>query len=161
MTRAFTSLTRRVACSCAVSVIVFSFDVGITMQCILQVFNTASHFMALMLSILGSAVLLVQASLEVRARYCPAQISNRELTFRVVPQGQPWKIISFAIYGSCLIALFACSTLHHGLEGHQAMEKGLRIADFCAIFPLIAGAPSLCLPPLCSKQPGLCSDRAV
>lgn len=55
-------------------------------------------------------------------------------------QGEPWKIVGFSIYGACLMALFACSTLHHGLEGHEGMEKGLRIADFCAIFPLIAGA---------------------
>lgn len=33
-----------------------------------QVFNTASHFMALMLSILGSTVLIVRASEEVRLR---------------------------------------------------------------------------------------------
>ena len=30
--------------------------------------------------------------------------------------------------------------MHHGLEGPPAMERGLRIADYCAIYPLIAGA---------------------
>lgn len=34
----------------------------------LQVFNTASHFTALMLSILGSAALIVKASVEVGSR---------------------------------------------------------------------------------------------
>ena len=47
--------------------------------------------------------------------------------------------MGFSIYGASLVALFACSTLHHGLEGPAAMERGLRIADFAAIYPLIAG----------------------
>ncbi len=32
-----------------------------------------------------------------------------------------------------------CSTLHHGLEGPPGLERALRIADYCAIYPLIAG----------------------
>jgi hemolysin III len=56
------------------------------------------------------------------------------------PQGQPWKIVGFSIYGATLVSLFMCSTLHHGLEGPPAMERGLRIADYCAIYPLISGA---------------------
>jgi hemolysin III len=54
-------------------------------------------------------------------------------------QSQPWKIVGFSIYGFTLVNLFVCSTLHHGLEGPPAMERGLRIADYCAIYPLIAG----------------------
>lgn len=89
-----------------------------------EVFNTASHFAAAMVSFLGSVVLIVKASL----------------------QKEPWKIVGFTVYGATLVALFMCSTLHHGLEGSPAMEKALRIADFCAIFPLIAGTfTPLCL----------------
>jgi len=47
--------------------------------------------------------------------------------------------VGFSIYGFTLVSLFVCSTLHHGLEGSPAMERGLRIADYCAIYPLIAG----------------------
>ena len=54
-------------------------------------------------------------------------------------QSQPWKIVGFSIYGFTLVNLFVCSTLHHGLEGPPAMERALRIADYCAIYPLIAG----------------------
>ena len=82
-----------------------------------QVFNTASHFVGAMLALLGTAELITKAS----------------------EQSQPWKIVGFSIYGASLIALFACSTMHHLLEGPAAMERGLRIADFAAIFPLIAG----------------------
>ena len=70
-------------------------------------------------------------------------------------QSQPWKIVGFSIYGFTLVSLFVCSTLHHGLEGPPAMERGLRIADYCAIYPLIAGACANCargLPArLCSR----------
>ena len=55
-------------------------------------------------------------------------------------QSQPWKIVGFSIYGFTLVNLFICSTLHHGLEGPPAMERALRIADYCAIYQLIAGA---------------------
>ncbi len=65
----------------------------------------------------------------------------RWLTHASAPhqQGQPWKIVGFSIYGTCLVNLFVCSTLHHGLEGPPQLERGLRIADYCAIYPLIAG----------------------
>ena len=47
--------------------------------------------------------------------------------------------MGFSIYGAALVALFIASTLHHMLEGPAAMERALRIADFAAIYPLIAG----------------------
>lgn len=55
-------------------------------------------------------------------------------------EAQPWKIVGFAIYSASLLALFCLSTLHHGIEGPDWLERGLRIADYCAIFPLIAGS---------------------
>jgi len=48
--------------------------------------------------------------------------------------------VGFAIYSASLLALFCLSTLHHGIEGPDWLERGLRIADYCAIFPLIAGS---------------------
>ena len=87
-----------------------------------EVFNAASHLVALILSVLGSAILIVDAS----------------------AQGEPWKIVSFSIYGASLMFLFGASTLHHAIEGK--MEPFLRMLDYFAIFPLIAGTfTPLCL----------------
>jgi hemolysin III len=85
--------------------------------------NTATHLAALLFSILGSALLIAQSS----------------------AMGEPWKIVSFAIYGTTLIFLFACSTLHHGIAGDQ-YEDMFRRFDYLAIYPLIAGTfTPLCL----------------
>lgn len=54
-------------------------------------------------------------------------------------QHAPWKIVSFSIYSLTLLALFTASTLHHGLEGPAALERALRMADYSAIYALIAG----------------------
>lgn len=70
----------------------------------------------------------------------PPAVALLTLAPRPRAQSQPWKIVGFSIYGFTLVSLFMCSTLHHGLEGPPAMERGLRIADYCAIYPLIAGA---------------------
>uniref|UniRef100_A0A7S3P712 Hemolysin III n=1 Tax=Amphora coffeiformis TaxID=265554 RepID=A0A7S3P712_9STRA len=87
-----------------------------------EVFNAASHLAALILSILGSAILIVGAS----------------------AQGEPWKIVSFSIYGASLMFLFGSSTLHHAIEG--PWEEFLRMLDYFAIYPLIAGTfTPLCL----------------
>jgi hemolysin III len=87
-----------------------------------EVFNTASHFAATFLSFLGTVLLVVQAS----ARH------------------EPWKIVSFSVYGASLVFLFAASTLHHGLTGvHEAFFRRL---DYLAIYPLISGTfTPLCL----------------
>ena len=87
-----------------------------------EVFNAASHLAALILSILGAAILIVDAS----------------------AQGAPWKIVSFSIYDASLIFLFGSSTLHHAIEG--PWEDFLRMLDYFAIYPLIAGTfTPLCL----------------
>lgn len=87
-----------------------------------EVFNSASHLAAAFLSVLGTVLLIVQAS----------------------AQGSPWKIVSFSIYGTSLIFLFTASTLHHALTG--SIEPVLRKMDYLAIYPLIAGTfTPLCL----------------
>jgi hemolysin III len=89
-----------------------------------EVFNAASHLAATLLSVLASALLIVQSS----------------------AMGAPWKIVSFSIYGASLLFLFSVSTLHHGLMGPKAMEEFLRMMDYLAIYPLIAGTfTPLCL----------------
>lgn len=82
-----------------------------------DVFNTAMHFVGLMLSILGTACLIAAASV----------------------QAKPWHILSFSIYGATLIGLFTASTLHHGINSTPYVEKVLLLVDYIAIFPLIAG----------------------
>ncbi len=50
----------------------------------------------------------------------------------------PWKFISFCIYGSCLIALYLSSTIYHGLQNTKTKAIFKKI-DHSAIYLLIAG----------------------
>lgn len=89
-----------------------------------EVFNSASHLSATMLSILGTVLLITESSL----------------------QNNAWKIVSFSLYGASLILLFFCSTLHHSIVGSPKVESFLRMMDYLAIYPLIAGTfTPLCL----------------
>jgi hemolysin III len=77
---------------------------------------------ATVLFVLGSVLLIVEAS----------------------AMGEPWKIVSFSIYGASLLFLFSMSTMHHGVEG--PWEKIFHMLDYLAIYPLIAGTfTPLCL----------------
>ena len=79
-------------------------------------FNSISHLVGAGLAVVGTALLLVLA-----ARL-----------------GDPWKIVSFSVYGAMLVTLYAVSTLYHSLRGRS---KGLwRKLDHCAIYLLIAGS---------------------
>mmetsp|Transcript_1044 Transcript_1044/g.1479 ORF Transcript_1044/g.1479 Transcript_1044/m.1479 type:complete len:322 (-) Transcript_1044:61-1026(-) len=82
-----------------------------------EVFNAASHMVGFMLSLLGTVYLIAEAS----------------------AHGAPWSIVSFSIYGACMMNLFISSTLHHGLHGSDLINKRFRMLDFCAIYPMIAG----------------------
>lgn len=82
-----------------------------------ETISTMVHFVGLMLSILGTAVLVGAASVE----------------------GKVWHIIGFSIYGATLIMLFLASTLHHGVHSNPKVEQDLLLFDYIAIFPLIAG----------------------
>lgn len=91
-----------------------------------EVINAATHLAAAMMSVLGTAILVSEASM----------------------QGAPWKIVSFSIYGVSLIALFTASTLHHCIIGPPHIERRLRMLDYLAIYPLIAGTfTPMCLIP--------------
>ena len=89
-----------------------------------EVFNSASHLIGLMFSLLGTVILVSRAS----------------------AMGDPWKIVSFAIYGASLVFLFACSFLHHSIIASADTMQLLRLLDYTAIYPLIAGSfTPLCL----------------
>jgi len=82
-----------------------------------EVVNSATALIGFLLSVLGTAVLVTRASMSEDA----------------------WAITGCAIYGFTLMLLFAASTLHHIINASPAVEKALRLLDYCAIFPLIAG----------------------
>jgi hemolysin III len=52
-------------------------------------------------------------------------------------QGDPWKILSFSIYGTMLLALYTLSTLYHSTRGK--VKNVFRKLDHCSIYLLIAG----------------------
>lgn len=79
-------------------------------------FNSISHLVGAGLAIGGTAVLVVLASL----------------------LGDPWKIVSFSVYGAMLVALYVFSTLYHSLRGRA--KNVLRKIDHCTIYLLIAGS---------------------
>jgi len=78
-------------------------------------FNGISHLVGAAAALAGTLVLIVLASL----------------------QGDPWKIISFSVYGASLVALYTFSTLYHSLRGEA--KALFRKLDHNAIYLLIAG----------------------
>jgi len=102
-----------------------------------EVFNSASHLAATMLSILGTALLVSKAS-------ATQDVFDSATGEHILLPVDPWKIVSFSIYGASLIFLFACSTLHHAVVG--PCENFFRMMDYLAIYPLIGGTfTPLCL----------------
>ena len=53
-------------------------------------------------------------------------------------QGDPWKIVSFSIYGASLVVLYTASTLYHSFSNVK-VKHYLKIFDHAAIYLLIAG----------------------
>lgn len=78
--------------------------------------NSLTHFVGILLSVAGLIVLLL------------------------LSEGEPWRTVSFAIYGGALILLYTASTLLHSLKVGAKAERRLRIFDHAAIFVLIAGS---------------------
>lgn len=52
--------------------------------------------------------------------------------------GEPLSIISFAIYGTCIILMYLSSTLYHSIP-NENIKKILRIFDHSSIYLFIAG----------------------
>jgi len=78
-------------------------------------FNSISHVVGAALALAGLAVLVVLASLK----------------------GDPWKIVSFSVYGTTLVLLYTCSALYHSFKGKA--KEVFRKLDHCMIYLLIAG----------------------
>ncbi len=78
-------------------------------------FNSISHLVGTMAALVGLVVLVVIAA----------------------QQGDPWKIVSFSVYGTTLFLLYAISTLYHSLRGRA--KQIFRKLDHLSIYLLIAG----------------------
>jgi len=60
------------------------------------------------------------------------------LVTRAVIYGNAWHIVSFSIYGTSLVVLYAASSLYHAAKNPDLVKK-LKIIDHAAIYFLIAG----------------------
>ena len=78
-------------------------------------FNSISHLVGAALALIGMVLLVGFAA----------------------AQGDPWKIVSFSIYGVSLFLLYSLSTLYHSLRGRA--KEIFRKLDHVAIYLLIAG----------------------
>ena len=78
-------------------------------------FNSISHLVGAVAGLFGLVILVVLS----------------------VRQGDPWKIVSFSIYGTTLLYLYSVSTLYHGTRGK--IKKLFEMLDYQAIYLLIAG----------------------
>jgi len=79
-------------------------------------FNGVSHLAGTVLSVVALVALIWSASV----------------------QGDPWKIVSFTLYGSTLVVLYLISTLYHSVKGRA--KAVLQKFDHSAIYLLIAGS---------------------
>lgn len=80
-----------------------------------EVFNSISHLIGACLAIAGLVVLIVRAS----------------------QLGDPWKIVSFSVYGATLVILYLLSTIYHSTRGR--VKDVFQKLDHIAIYLLIAG----------------------
>ena len=78
--------------------------------------NSITHLIGTCLAIAGMIVLIVLAG----------------------RKGDPWKIVSFSIYGATLVVLYLFSTLYHSIRGTS--KKIFQKIDHSAIYLLIAGS---------------------
>lgn len=81
-----------------------------------EVVNVITHSIGIALGIAGLAILVVFASLK----------------------GDPWKIVSFSIYGASIVILYSASTVYHSIKS-LTLKKIFQIVDHSSIFILIAG----------------------
>jgi len=79
-------------------------------------FNSITHLVGAVLAMAGGILLIVLGA----------------------QAGDPWKIVSFSIYGAMLLCLYLASTLYHSLKG-RAKRIWCKF-DHCAIYLLIAGS---------------------
>lgn len=76
-----------------------------------------------------------------------AAVGASYLVLDAVREGDPWRVLSMAIYGATLVGLYTISTLYHGVTT-RGLKARLRVMDHSAIYLFIAGSytPFLLLP---------------
>jgi hemolysin III len=80
-------------------------------------FNSVTHLVGTVLSVAGLATLVTMAAME----------------------RDPYKIVSFAVYGAMLLVLYTISTLYHWVRSPR-LKAVLQKCDHSAIYLLIAGS---------------------
>lgn len=60
--------------------------------------------------------------------------------FVAARRGDPYAIVSAAVYGVSMITLYVMSSLYHALPADRMSKRVLQVADHCAVFLLIAGS---------------------
>jgi len=78
-------------------------------------FNSISHLVGAAAALTGTIILVILAARE----------------------GDPWKLVSFSVYGTTLVAMYTFSTLYHSLRGEA--KRIFRRLDHQTIYLLIAG----------------------
>ena len=81
-----------------------------------EIANVITHAIGVVLSVVGLAALVITSAMK----------------------GDPWQIVSFTIYGSCMLTLYLASTFYHTFQSPR-VKHVLRIFDHCAIYLMIAG----------------------
>jgi hemolysin III len=66
-------------------------------------------------------------------------IAATVLVTRAAIRGGVWETVGAAVFGICLLTLYAASTLYHAART-PAWRRRLKVFDHCAIFLLIAGS---------------------
>ena len=84
----------------------------------LRPWSAITHGIGALLALLGTVLLLVKTTLT---------------------DADPWKIVSFAIYGGSMIGLYTASTLYHSVKTTAPRRIALRKYDHASIYFLIAG----------------------
>ncbi|TAM51110.1 MAG: hemolysin III family protein [Paraburkholderia sp.] len=80
-------------------------------------FNSITHLVGAVLSVIGLAVLVTMGAVE----------------------GDAYKVVSFSVYGAMLCVLYAVSTLYHSVR-RPLLKAVLQKCDHSAIYLLIAGS---------------------
>ena len=84
----------------------------------LRPWSAITHGIGAVLALIGTVLLMVQAALQ---------------------GGDPWKLVSFAIYGASMVGLYTASTLYHCVDTSVRGRINLRKYDHTSIYFLIAG----------------------
>lgn len=94
----------------------------------LRPWSAVTHGLGILLALLGTVLLLVKTCFG---------------------GADPWRVVSFSVYGASMVCLYLASTLYHSVNTTPRGRIGLRKYDHISIYLLIAGTYTpVCLVPL-------------